>query len=202
MRTKYKPWALPYINEHQEVILDKKELSSLSHLHMEIGSGKGAFIIALAESHKDTFYLAIEKNVTCSGFIAKKLVENKIENVKLINDDVLNIIDELKDESISVIYLNFSDPWPKKRHEKRRLTYPAFIDKYVQKLEKGGEIRFKTDNEELFIFSKETFVHPRLEIVELNDDYQGNDIEDPQSEYEIKKRSEGLKIHRMVLRKI
>ena len=99
------------------------------------------------------------------------------------------------------MFLNFSDPWPKKRHAKRRLTYEGFISRYVRILEKGGEIRFKTDNDELYEFSKESFSNSSLTIVSDIYDYDGKDEEDVPTEYEIRKREAGLKIHRIILRK-
>ena len=201
MRTKYKPWAKPYIDEHQEVMFPFDQLKELSHLNLEVGCGKGAFIVNMAKKHPDIFYLAVERNVTCAGITAKSLVEEKIENAKLMYIDGELVINELNDNSVSVLYLNFSDPWPKKRHTKRRLTYEGFINKYVRILEKGGELRFKTDNDELYEFSKESFQNSSLTIVSDIYDYDGLDKEDSPTEYELKKREAGYKIHRIILRK-
>ena len=201
MRTKYKPWAKPYLEEHQEVMFPLEEVKNLSHLHLEIGCGKGGFIVEMSKKHPDTFYLALEKNLTCAGITANELVNNDIKNVKLMNIDGEVVVNELKDESVKVLYLNFSDPWPKKRHAKRRLTSETFINSYVRILEKGGEIRFKTDNEELYNFSKESFSLTSINVIEDNDDYDGLDMEDAKTEYEIKKREAGFKIHRLILRK-
>ena len=164
MRTKYKPWAKPYMMEHSEVMYPFEELKNLSNLHLEIGCGKGAFIVNMAKKHPETFYLAIEKNVTCAGITAKALVEEKIENVKLMQIDGDLVMDELNDNSVKVLFLNFSDPWPKKRHTKRRLTHENFINKYYRVLENGGEIRFKTDDDELYLFSKESFKIGRAHV--------------------------------------
>ena len=202
MRTKYKPWAKPYMMEHPEVMYPFEELKNLSNLHLEIGCGKGAFIVNMAKKYPETFYLAIEKNVTCAGITAKALIEEKIENVKLMQIDGDLVMDELKDNSVKVLFLNFSDPWPKKRHTKRRLAHESFINKYYRVLENGGEIRFKTDDDELYLFSKESFMESKLTIVSDIYDYDGNDLEDEKTEYEIKKREAGLKIHRIILRKI
>ncbi|MBR0295706.1 MAG: tRNA (guanosine(46)-N7)-methyltransferase TrmB [Bacilli bacterium] len=201
MRTKYKPWAKPYIDEHPELMYPIEDVKKLSNLHLEIGCGKGAFIIKMAKKHPDIFYLAVEKNVSCVGSVAKGLVEEKIENVKLMLIDGEKVLDELDDNSVKVLFLNFSDPWPKKRHYKRRLTYEGFINKYVRVLEMNGEIRFKTDNDDLYEFSKESFLNSSLKIVSDIYDYDGLDLEDESTEYEIKKRNSGLKIHRLILRK-
>ena len=201
MRTKYKPWAKPYLDEHLEVLYPFEDLKKLSHLHLEVGCGKGAFIIEMSKKHPDIFYLAIEKNVTCAGITAKALVEEEIKNVKLMHIDGDLVIDELNEESVKVLYLNFSDPWPKKRHEKRRLTSIGFINKYIRILEKGGEIRFKTDNDDLYAFSKECFYQSSLKVIEDISDYQNLDEDDCPTEYELRKREAGYKIHRLILRK-
>ena len=92
----------------------------------------------MAKNHPDTFFIGMECNVTCAGFTAKKLVENEITNAKLVYayaEQVLPLIDE---GSVNGIFLNFSDPWPKKRHAKRRLTSNSFLDQYFRILKKGA----------------------------------------------------------------
>ena len=201
MRTKYKPWAKPFLDEHQDIQFPLDKVNQLSRLHLEIGCGKGAFIIRMAKNHPDIFYLAIEKNISCAGISAKAIVDEKIDNVKIMNIDGELVLNELKDESVKVLYLNFSDPWPKKKHTKRRLTHESFINKYIRVLEKGGEIRFKTDNDELYQFSRESFLESSLKIVSDVDDYDGLGEDDVPTEYELKKREAGFKIHRLILRK-
>ncbi len=202
MRVKYRPWAEPYLKEHPEVQLPLEEVHKLHDFDLEIGSGKGAFIIEMAKEYPLKNFLAVEMNVSCAGAIAKSLVEDEIKNVKLLRIDGELVLKELKDESVDTLYLNFSDPWPKKRHSKRRLTSERLINEYVRVLKNGGLIRFKTDNDSLFEFSKETFINPKLEIVLMEEDYDGNDPLDKKSEYEIKKREMGLKIHRLIIKKI
>lgn len=201
MRTKYKPWAKPYLEEHLEVQLEEEKVKTLQDIYLEIGSGKGGFLINQAIKYPERFYLGVERNVTCCGFIAKSLVESKIENAKLLFIDGEKVLDELKDESVDVLFLNFSDPWPKKRHEKRRLTYPGLVAKYYRVLKRGGELRFKTDNEELFNFSKESFLTSPFKVKSITDDYDGLDETDSKTEYEIKKRKAGFAIHRLILTK-
>jgi len=201
VRVKYKPWAKPYLDEHKEVQIDLETLSKLNGFNMEIGSGKGGFISQMAKANPDKQYIAIEKNLSCSGDIAKHIVEEELHNVKLMNVDVVHVLEALNEGVVDNIYLNFSDPWPKKRHEKRRLTSVDFLEKYVKVLKVGGYIFFKTDNEDLFEFSLKTFSNSSLVIVEENNDYQGDGENDFETEYEIKKKAMGLKIHRLVLRK-
>lgn len=201
MRTKFKAWAEPYINEHPEVMLVGEDLSSLKSFSLEIGSGKGQFILLMSQKFPEINFVGIERNVTCCGFTAKKLVENEAKNAKLIFDDAERVLFNVKDESIDNIFLNFSDPWPKKRHSKRRLTSERFLDQYYRVLKTGGSLIIKTDNDDLFAFSKEMFEGSKFNIVSCTEDYDGNDDFDAITEYEESFRSENKNINRMVLKK-
>ena len=202
MRTKYKPWALPYIQEHVEVMFTEEQLLSFDKpYYLEIGSGKGQFLVDMAKKYPDKFFIGLERNVTCCGFTAKKLVEEEIQNAKLmfINADIL--MDKIKDNSIEAIFLNFSDPWPKKRHHKRRLTAERFLANYYRILKSGGRLIIKTDNVELFAFTLENLENSPFKLVSKTDDYQDYDEFDSMTEYEQSFREEGTPIHRIVLEK-
>ena len=198
MRTKFKAWAEPYILEHPEISVPEDQFSNLHNLYLEIGSGKGDFIVKMANANPDKFFLGVEKNVTCAGFSAKKIVESKLENIKFIWNDIVNISPKLKDESVEYIFLNFSDPWPKKRHHKRRLTSDSFLKEYLRILTKEGKLVFKTDNTELFNFSLETLENNGFQIVNKTDAYLGEDAFDACTEYEAWFRNENIPIHRLV----
>ena len=150
MRTKYKKWAVDYIKDHPEIILHDENISSYldKKLNIEIGSGKGDFVIGMALSHKDEFFIAVEKISSVGGIAAKKMNELHLPNALLYPSDVVNLFSLLPDNSINNIYLNFSDPWPKKRHEKRRLTYIKFLNEYYRILKPNGYLIFKSDNDE------------------------------------------------------
>ena len=197
MRTKFKAWAEPYINKHPEVSLTNEEIASLDNFYLEIGSGKGDFLVLMSKANPDKFFLGVEKNVTCAGYSYKKLVENEIENAKLIHDDVINLFPNIKDKTVVDIFLNFSDPWPKKRHYKRRLTSDVFLQEYHRILKDDGMIIFKTDNPDLFAFSIETFENNDFKIVERCDNYNGEDEFDAKTEYEVKFNEKNIPIHRM-----
>ena len=202
MRTKYKPWALPYIQEHVEVMFTEEQLLSFDKpYYLEIGSGKGQFLVDMAKKNPDKFFIGIERNVTCCGFTAKKLVEEEIQNAKLmfINADIL--MDKIADNSIEAIFLNFSDPWPKKRHHKRRLTADRYLANYYRVLKSGGRLIIKTDNVELFAFTLENLENSPFKLVSKTDDYQDYDEFDSMTEYEQSFREEGTPIHRIVLEK-
>lgn len=199
MRTKYKPWAKPFLEEHQEVQVSLENVSSLDNIYLEIGSGKGQFLVEMAKKFPERYFLGIEKNITCSGFTAKKLVEAQLPNAYLMSMDAEKVLDALKEKSVNIIYLNFSDPWPKVRHHKRRLTSERFTSLYKKVLKDDGYIIQKTDNIDLFNFSIETFNEQGFDIFEIDYDYQ-LDENDVLTEYEESFRNEGQKIYRLKVR--
>ena len=202
MRTKYKPWALPYIQEHTEVMLNEEQLLSFDKpYYLEIGAGKGQFLVDMAKKFPDKFFIGIERNVTCCGFTAKKLVEEEISNAKLMFLNAEILMDKIRDNSIESIFLNFSDPWPKKRHHKRRLTANSYLTNYYRILKKGGRLIIKTDNVDLFAFTLENLEESPFKLISKTDDYQDYDEFDTMTEYEQSFREEGVPIHRNVLEK-
>ena len=201
MRTKFKAWTIPYIEEHPEYSLTEEEISKLDNFYLEIGSGKGGFLVEMASRYPKEFFLGIEKNVTCAGITMKKLVENEINNAKLIYQDGQDTIKLIKDKSVKIIFLNFSDPWPKKRHFKRRLTSDNFLSDYNRVLKDDGLIIQKTDNEDLFNYSVEKFTEVGFVIKSKTDDYQEIEEFDAITEYEQNFRNKGMKIHRLVVGK-
>lgn len=201
MRTKYKPWCEPYIEEHQEVMLKTEEIGNLDNFYLEIGSGKGQFLAKMAILNPQEQFIGVERNVTCCGFTCKKLVELEIKNGKLIYDNADSVLMNVKNEMVKTIFLNFSDPWPKIRHSKRRLTAESYLDSYYRILKPHGNLIFKTDNKDLFDFSLEKMNGSKFKIVSKDDNYDGKDSFDVQTEYEEKFRSEGQPIYRVVLEK-
>lgn len=202
MRTKFKPWAQPYIEEHPEVMLSLEQLKEVSQpFYLEIGSGKGQFLLDMALKNSDKFFIGVERNVTCCGFTAKKLVENEIKNAKLMFENADLVLMNLKDESIDGLFLNFSDPWPKKRHEKRRLTAQKYLSEYYRILKHGSKVYMKTDNDQLFEFTFENLADSKFTLVSQEYDYQNIDSFDTMTEYEKDFRGEGMPIHRIVLLK-
>lgn len=196
MRTKYKAWTKSYLEEHQEVQVDASLYNALDNIYLEIGSGKGQFLVEMAKKYPSRNFIGIERNQTCAGFTLKKLVEEEIINAKLIFNDAEKVLNEMKEASVNILYLNFSDPWPKTKHHKRRLTSERFCALYRKVLKPEGIIIQKTDNLDLFDFSIETFKENGFKIIEEDRDYQIK-AEDVVTEYESDFRKENLPIYRI-----
>ncbi len=124
-------------------------------IHIEIGMGKGKFIMELARQNPDINYIGIEKYSSVLLRALEKQEEEKLPNIYFIRMDAEYITDVFDLQEVSRIYLNFSDPWPKDRHAKRRLTSRQFLNRYDRILQKEGRVIFKTDNRPLFDFSLE-----------------------------------------------
>ena len=154
-------------------------------IYLEIGMGKGDFITENAKRYPNINFIGIEKYDSIMALAIKKMPEG-LGNLKLIRMDALNINDVF-DKEISLIYLNFSDPWPKPRHEKRRLTSSHFLDLFNGIFNNKKEIVMKTDNRGLFEFSLISFVNNGYIIkdisLDLHNDNRENNIE---TEYERK----------------
>ena len=198
MRAKSKPWAKPYLESHLEYSPTDEELSSLDDFYLEIGCGKGDFLVQMAEKYPDHLFLGIEKNYNCAAMTLKKIVEKELKNVKFLYRDGADITKLLKDHSVKVIYLNFSDPWPKKRHSKRRLTSVSFLDEYKRILKSDGRLIFKTDNTDMFDYSLEMFKEAKFKIISCTYDYQLEE-DDALTEYENRFRLQGVPIKRVVI---
>ncbi len=139
-------------------------------IEIEIGTGKGKFIISKAIDNPNTNYIGIEKYDSPLVSAVKKLENLEIKNLKLICFDAL-FIEELFDKEISKIYLNFSDPWPKKRHAKRRLSSTEFLKKYDNIFKSEKIIEMKTDNDDLYEYSIESFTNNGYEVIKTDTNY-------------------------------
>ena len=133
----------------------KKDLTR--ELFVELGTGMGDFITQIAERNPQINFIGLEVEKTCVLSAARKVRERNLSNVRLIVFDVNNITELFGEHEVDRLYINFCDPWPKKRHAKRRLTHIRFLEMYRKILKPSGEIYFKTDNRGLFDFSLEQF---------------------------------------------
>src|SRR5574344_153865 len=204
MRTKFKQWAVDYLGEHPEIILPKIDVESeyfKKPIFLEVGSGKGDFILNFSSMHLDTNFIAIERVESVAGMMAKKLVDAKAENVLVFPFDARIAFEQLPENYVQAIYLNFVDPWPKKRHAKRRLTYKTFLQQYYRVLKSGGYLFFKSDNDGLYEFTMEEIKESKFTLVSSEAEYMFTESTDAMTEYEWKFRDLGQPIHRIVLKK-
>lgn len=201
MRARNKKWALPFINAHQEIVLTSIDDPSffVSPLFLEIGTGKGDFILNMPSIQKG-HYLGIEKDTSILAIAAKKVFESGNINVKFLRGDFDKLFPLIEKLRFDGIYLNFSDPWPKLKHHKRRLTYAPRLNNIASLLNENGLIYIKTDNADLFNFTIEEANKINLEVVNKDDNYQLNEFDIP-TEYEKSFREMGVSIHRLILKK-
>ncbi|WP_163581675.1 tRNA (guanosine(46)-N7)-methyltransferase TrmB [Gracilibacillus saliphilus] len=206
MRARHKPWADDYLKENNELVELKpaeykgkwrQEISEGKPLHLEIGTGKGQFIEGMAGQYPDIHFIGIEivKSIIVSA--VEKVKDAERANVTLINENAQDLSDLFEDNEIDQMYLNFSDPWPKNRHEKRRLTYHTFLEQYQRILKPNGELVLKTDNRGLFEYSLVSFSQFGCTLKEITLDLHR--LEDPtnvMTEYEEKFSAKGQPIYR------
>ena len=162
-------------------------------INLEIGMGKGDFIIDMAIKNPDINFIGLEKYTSVIVRAVKKLSDMNLSNLKLINIDALNI-DDIFYKEINLIYLNFSDPWPKKRTAKRRLTSTVFLKIYDSIFKSKKEIKLKTDNQVLFESSILSLNEYGYKIVDISLDLWSTDKVYSETEYEHKFRSMGVNI--------
>ena len=169
-------------------------------LHIEIGMGKGGFIKGMAEQNPNVNYIGIELFESVLVRALEKFIETPMNNVKLLKVNAAYLLDYFDKDEIDRIYLNFSDPWPKKKHAKRRLTHSNFLKLYQEILHPDGDLCFKSDNRLLFEFSLISFNEFGLKFEELSLDLHANEPEDNvRTEYETTWSAKGSKIYRIVV---
>ncbi|WP_342044722.1 tRNA (guanosine(46)-N7)-methyltransferase TrmB [Bacillus sp. OTU530] len=210
MRLRHKPYAMEMIETYPQFVIADPEaykgswgklFGNDNPIHIEVGTGRGRFIYEMAKAHPHINYIGIEKFSSVVVDALQKLIDEEVPNLKLINKDAKDLTVFFASEEIDRVYLNFSDPWPKARHEKRRLTYKSFLRNYEQVLVKDGEIHFKTDNQGLFEYSLMSLAEygMLLHYISLdlhNSDFEGNIM----TEYEEKFSSKGNRIYRVEAR--
>ena len=168
--------------------------------HIEIGTGKGRFLMTLAEQNPDINYVGIEKFSSVLIRAIEKQRELALPNLYFIRMDAENIEEVFAEGEVDRIYLNFSDPWPKDRHAKRRLTSKQFFARYDKILDKNGRVEFKTDNRDLFDFSVESVKEAGWDLSAVTYDLHNSDMNEGNimTEYEIKFSEMGNPIHKLI----
>lgn len=170
-------------------------------VHLEIGCGKGKFVCETAKLNKDCNFIAVEKISNVLIEALERVKEEAIKNVYFLNCAAEVIEKYLKDNSVSRIYLNFSNPLPKEGYKKQRLTHPRFLRIYKQLLVSGGEIVQKTDDRDFYLFSLESYKAEGLNIVETCEDLKSHPVSgDVETEHEKRFKEMGKPIYRIVAR--
>ncbi|SFC58584.1 tRNA (guanine-N7-)-methyltransferase [Bacillus sp. OV322] len=207
MRVRNKPWAESRMNDFPQYMIQQAEshkgkwhevFGNNNPLYIEVGTGKGRFITEMAKAHPDVNFLGIELNRNVLVTALDLLIEEELPNLKLMVENAAELQKCFAKGEVSRVYLNFSDPWPKTRHAKRRLTHSSFLSVYEDILPEKGEIHFKTDNQGLFESSLLSISQygMLLTFISLdlhNSDYEGNIM----TEYEEKFSSKGSRIYRL-----
>ena len=169
-------------------------------IHIEVGMGKGQFIIEMAKRNPEINYIGIEKYSSVLVRAVEKLEDFEQNNLRLIRMDAENIEEVFDKDEVDRIYLNFSDPWPKDRHAKRRLTSTRFLERYNNILTPEGRVMFKTDNKDLFDFSLEQVEEAGWILESHTDDLHHSEYNEGNvmTEYEEKFSAKGNPICRLV----
>ena len=199
-----KPWAFDYLESNAHLVDINNEYAKKikdffpvdRELHIEVGTGMGTFITTLASRNPDINYVGIELDKNVMIRVVEKVKEHDLDNLRLVLLDANTITDYFNSDEVDKIYLNFSDPWPKNRHAKRRLTHSGFLSSYKEILKDDSIIEFKTDNRGLFEFSLQSMNAFDMRFQALNLDVHDNEPEDNiRTEYEEKFSSRGHKIY-------
>lgn len=211
MRMRRKKWARPELAECNYFIDNPEDIkgrwkdqfkNKSNPLYVELGCGKGVFTAEIALKNKNANFLAIDIKSDVLAVARRNIEALFKENNETPDNIILTAFNisriELMmspEDTVDRLYINFCNPWPKKKHKKRRLTYPDLLVKYKDFLKKGGEIHFKTDDDELFEESLDYFKENGFEIIDISYDLHNSDIENNiLTEHEIRFAAEGIKI--------
>ena len=212
MRLKHVKGAEEYIASSKYVVQDYKEhkgkwkelFSNSNPVHIEIGMGKGQFIMELASRNPNINYVGIEKFSSVLIRAVQKKEELDLPNLTFVLMDATEITEVFEIGEVEKIYLNFSDPWPKDRHAKRRLPSRQFLQRFSQILSDEGDIEFKTDNKDLFEFALEEIEPGGFELLQVTHDLHRDEAMSEgniMTEYEEKFSKLGNKICKYIIRK-
>lgn len=217
MRIRFKAWARPELEASSFYILEPEKIKgewrnqfkeSEKPLHLELGCGKGGFISKIAVQNPNVNYIAIDLVDAMLGLAKRKIEEEyknanrEIDNVLITRFDIERILLILdKKDAVDRIYINFCNPWPKGKHRKKRLTHTRQLEKYKEFLKPGGEVHFKTDDDELFEASLTYFEETGFEIIKKTYDLHSEYCpENVKTEHEEMFSKEGIKIKALIAR--
>lgn len=210
MRLRHKPYAEEKLKEYNQYVVEEPEqvkgnwssrFEKEQPLHIEIGCGKGRFIIEMARLHPEINFVGIELQTSVIVSALDKQIEADLPNVQLVQVNAKDLTDVFEKGEVDRIYLTFSDPWPKNRHEKRRLTYKTFLSVYKTILNSKGTLHFKTDNQPLFEYSLVSFSEFPAVLEKVYLDLHNSEVEENvMTEYEEKFSKKGNRIYKAVVK--
>ena len=204
MRLRHRQWADQVLEENKDIArnlsdFDPEQIKTFKNL--EIGSGCGGFILELAKRNPENNYLGVEINRNAFALAVKKAAEVKKEqkNFFLLNAPIERIFPLIEDHQLDNLYLNFSDPWPKKKQKHRRLTYPTRLREYIRILSEDGTLYFRSDNIDLINDSLEYYNEVGLYDIEIIQPFYSEQVDYlPPTEYETKFREKGVQINLLI----
>lgn len=207
MRLRHKPWAREELNKNPELVMQNSEglkgnwgktFEKAQPLYVEVGTGKGQFLTGMAQLYPEINFIGVERYESVLLTAMERAEKAGLQNLKFLSEDVANLSDFFAEGEINRLFINFTDPWPKTRHAKRRLTHEHFLGLYHQLLTKNGEIHFKTDNQGLFEYSLHSMSTYGMSLKNVSLDLHGSEMENNvMTEYEEKFSAKGMRIFRL-----
>ena len=209
MRVRFDKNADKTLEENNKYIIEplskigkwKEEFNNENPLHLEIGMGKGNFIINMAKAFPNINFIGMERNKTILAKAIKKIEKEGINNIRVMSSDAQQLKEIFNAKELDKIYLNFSDPWPKSKHYKRRLTYRDYLDLYDYVLKDNSIIEFKTDNQILFEFTIMEICNTQRKMEYISLDLHNTDEFNIMTEYEEKFSNKGNRIYKLIWNK-
>lgn len=207
MRVRKRKGAEEYLANHPQYVMTNPEAAkgkwqaifgNSNPIHIEVGSGKGRFVTGMAQKNPEINYIAIDMQISVLSHVLDKVLAEHLPNVRLLLVDGSSLSHYFANAEVGLVYLNFSDPWPKTKHEKRRLTYKTFLDTYRQVLPDKGQVHFKTDNRGLFEYSLASMSQYGMILKQVWLDLHASNFEgNVMTEYEEKFSRKGQVIYRL-----
>lgn len=209
MRVKYRKGAPEHLQANTHIVVENpaefkgrwsERFGNNQPIHIEVGCGKGAFAVGMAALHPEINYIAIDMQLSVLSYALDRALEADLPNIQMILVNGSALTEYFAEGEVAQVYLNFSDPWPKTRHEKRRLTYKDFLATYENILRSEGEVHFKTDNRGLFEYSLVSLTNYGMKLKQVWLDLHADENFAPlnvMTEYEKKFSEKGQVIYRL-----
>lgn len=212
MRLRNKPWAKPLIEANPQWVVTnpseyrgkwQERFEKVQPLYIEVGMGKGRFIVEMAKKYPHYNFIGLEMQTVATGIALKKQLVEQLPNLQLVCANGAGLTEFFATDEVAGIYLNFSDPWPKNRQEKRRLTYKSFLAAYKEIMVVDGQLEFKTDNRGLFEYSLASLNNFGMTFEKVWLDLHADEeavVDNVMTEYEEKFSSKGQPIYKLAAR--